>query len=174
LVHSEDVKKHLIERLDVPESAIAIKTSEKDDIEGKGIDLRAEDCPVQWIITKAALQEGWDCPFAYILVSLNNTRRQQSMTQLVGRVLRQPDAEKTAFDELNESYVFCLKQRAADTVDQVRKALEQEGYKGEMMSVVDRSETGGQLNGDRESKMRPEFRHYYRQFEGKVYLPRFC
>jgi type III restriction enzyme len=88
LVHSEEVKEHLMQRLGIAEAAIAIKTSEKDDIEG--IDLLAEGCPIEWIITKAALQEGWDCPFAYILVSLNNTGSQQSMTQLVGRVLRQP------------------------------------------------------------------------------------
>ncbi|MGD0010254.1 MAG: DEAD/DEAH box helicase family protein [Terriglobia bacterium] len=172
LVHSEQVKKHLIERLDVPKSAIAIKTSEKDDIEG--IDLLAEDCPVEWIITKAALQEGWDCPFAYILVSLNNTGRQQSMTQLVGRVLRQPYAEKTRFDELNESYVFCLRRRAAEITGEVKKALEQEGYEGDLMSVVDRSDTEGHPTPERESAMRKEFRAYYREFDGKVYLPRFC
>src|SRR3990172_4257716 len=94
-VHSEDVKQYLMQREGVHESAIAIKTSDKDDIEG--IDLLAEGCPVEWIITKAALQEGWDCPFAYILVSLNNTGSQQSMTQLVGRVLRQPYVERTSF-----------------------------------------------------------------------------
>ena len=53
LVHSEDVKNYLIERLNVHETAIAIKSSEKDDIEG--IDLLAEGCPIEWIITKAAL-----------------------------------------------------------------------------------------------------------------------
>src|SRR5439155_9977157 len=37
LVHSEHVKQHLIEKLGVPEVAIAIKSSSKDDIEG--IDL---------------------------------------------------------------------------------------------------------------------------------------
>src|SRR3989442_1112164 len=84
------------------ETAIAIKSSEKDDIEG--IDLLEDGCPVEWIITKSALQEGWDCPFAYVLVSLNNTASQQSMTQLVGRVLRQPNVAKTSFPELNESY----------------------------------------------------------------------
>ena len=172
LVHSEHVKKHLMERLGVPESAIAVKTSEKDDIEG--IDLLAEGCPVEWIITKAALQEGWDCPFAYILVSLNNTARQQSMTQLVGRVLRQPNAQKTAFDDLNESYVFCLQRRATEIASEVKKALEQEGYEGDMMSVVDRSETGGRPNGERELSIRKEFLRYYREFDGKVYLPRFC
>ena len=172
LVHSEHVKTYLMERLDVPEAAIAVKTSEKDEIED--IDLLAEDCPIQWIITKAALQEGWDCPFAYILVSLNNTARQQSMTQLVGRVLRQPNAKRTSFNDLNESYVFCLQRRASDIVKEVKKALEQEGYEGDLMSVVDRSESGGRSDGERESLIRKEFRRYYREFDGKVYLPRFC
>ena len=68
------------------------------------------------------MQEGWDCPFAYILVSLNNTGSQQSMTQLVGRVLRQPYVERTLFDELNESYVFCLRRKATDISREVKKA----------------------------------------------------
>ena len=65
-------------------------------------------CPVEWIITKSALQEGWDCPFAYILVSLNNTQSTTGMTQIVGRILRQPFQERAPadFSELNESYVF--------------------------------------------------------------------
>jgi type III restriction enzyme len=171
-VHSEDVKDYLMQRLGIPEAAIAIKTSEKDDIEG--IDLLADGCPVEWIITKAALQEGWDCPFAYILVSLNNTGSQQSMTQLVGRVLRQPYIEKTLFDELNESYVFCLRRKASDITREVKKALEQEGYEGDAMSVIDRSEESGKPGDKREINMREEFRRFYRRFEGKVYLPRFC
>jgi type III restriction enzyme len=170
-VHSEDVKEHLMQRLGVPEAAIAIKTSEKDDIEG--VDLLADGCPVEWIITKAALQEGWDCPFAYILVSLNNTGSKQSMTQLVGRVLRQPYIEKTPFDALNQSYVYCLRRRASDITDEVKKALEQEGYEGDTMSVVDRSEEGGQVAETEQARMREEFRRYYRPFEGKVYLPLF-
>jgi type III restriction enzyme len=175
LVHSEHVKKHLVERLDIPESAIAVKTSEKDDIEG--IDLLAEGCPVEWIITKAALQEGWDCPFAYILVSLNNTAKKQSMTQLVGRVLRQPYAQKATVgdsDGLNESYVFCLRRSAEAVASEVKKALEQEGYEGDLMSVVDRSDNNSKTQGEREAFMRKQFLRYYREFDGKVYLPRFC
>ena len=171
-IHSEDVKQYLMQREGVHESAIAIKTSDKDDIEG--IDLLAEGCPVEWIITKAALQEGWDCPFAYILVSLNNTGSQQSMTQLVGRVLRQPNVERTPFDELNESYVFCLKRKAADISREVKKALEQEGYEGDAASVVDRSTEDGKAGQKRVATIREEFRRYYREFEGKIYLPRFC
>lgn len=172
LVHSEGVKEHLIQRLGVQEACIAIKSSEKDDIEG--IDLMAEGCPVEWIITKAALQEGWDCPFAYVLVSLNNTGSQQSMTQLVGRVLRQPDTQRTEFDELNQSFVFCLRRRASDITKEVKKALEKEGYEGDAMSVVDRSGEEGRKATNQEARMRDEFRRYYKKFDGKVYLPRFC
>jgi type III restriction enzyme len=171
-VHSEDVKEHLIQRLGVPETAIAIKSSAKDDIEGR--DLLDESCPIEWIITKAALQEGWDCPFAYILVSLNNTASEQSMTQLVGRVLRQPDVTKTDFDALNESYVYCLRKKAAKITREVKKALEKEGYEGDAASVVDRS--GETRKAEKRTvSIRREFRKHYRKpFEGKIYLPRFC
>jgi type III restriction enzyme len=172
LVHSEDVKDHLV-RLGVHHSAIAIKTSQTDDIEG--IDLLAEGCPIEWIITKSALQEGWDCPFAYILVSLSNTGSKQSMTQLVGRVLRQPYAERTPFKELNESYVYCLRRRAVDISREVKKALEREGYEGDMESVVDRSDPAATRGDKSEPGIRREFLKYYRKpFAGKIYLPRFC
>lgn len=62
LVHSEDVREYLTQRLSVPYEAVKVKTSEDDGLED--VDLMDPECPVQWIITKAALQEGWDCPFA--------------------------------------------------------------------------------------------------------------
>jgi len=172
VIHSEDVKEYLIQRLSIPAERVKIKSSDKDDIEG--IDLMADDCPVEWIITKAALQEGWDCPFAYILVSLNNTQSKLSMTQLVGRVLRQPFVEKTPFPELNESYVYCLRQRAEAVVQDVRAALQNEGYEGDAASVIDRSE-GGAAAPTQTAAMQEKFRQVYRQpFEGRIFLPRFC
>lgn len=171
VIHSEQVKEYLMQRLGVNETEIAIKSSEKDDIEG--IDLLAEGCRINWIITKAALQEGWDCPFAYVLVSLNNTGSAQSMTQLIGRVLRQPFAEKTERDALNESYVYCLRLRADAIAKDVKKALEKEGYEDGDGSVADRS-------GEKEAEpkqfsfFRREFKTLYRPFDGKIYLPRFC
>ncbi len=172
VIHSEDVREYLIQRLSIPAERVKIKTSVQDDIEG--IDLMAEDCPVEWIITKAALQEGWDCPFAYILVSLNNTQSKLSMTQLVGRVLRQPFVEKTPFPELNESYVYCLRQRAEAVVQDVRAALQNEGYEGDAASVIDRSE-GGAASPTQTATMQEKFRQVYRQpFEGRIFLPRFC
>jgi type III restriction enzyme len=173
VIHSEDAREYLVQRLGIPAERVRVKSSERDDIEG--IDLLAEDCPVEWIITKSALQEGWDCPFAYILVSLNNTRSQLAMTQLVGRVLRQPFAEKTGTTELDESYVYCLRAQAREVIKDVRAALLKEGYEGSAASVVDRSGDTAAGAPMRTAAMRPEFStHYKRPFAGRIFLPRFC
>jgi type III restriction enzyme len=172
-IHSEQVKEYLIERLGVPEGAIAIKTAETDGLED--INLLDPLCPVEWIITKSALQEGWDCPFAYILVSLNNVGSGLSMTQLVGRILRQPYQERTPYEDLNESYVFCLHRRAGEIAREVKRALEKEGYEGDAASAVVDATDPDYRRPQRTVRIRDEFLSYYRKpYEGKIYLPHFC
>ncbi|MCC7294021.1 MAG: DEAD/DEAH box helicase family protein [Phycisphaerales bacterium] len=172
-VHANEVAEYLAQKLSIAREAIKIKSAENDGLED--IDLLEEGCQVEWIITKSALQEGWDCPFAYILVSLNATGSGTAMTQLVGRVLRQPFQSRIPdFPQLNESYVFCLKQRAGEAAKLVKKALENEGYEGEIESLV--------RSGERETQpnlfdipIRTDFaRLYGRPFQGKIYLPKFC
>jgi type III restriction enzyme len=139
------------------------------------MDLLAEDCVVEWIITKAALQEGWDCPFAYILVSLANVQSQTSITQLVGRVLRQPFVQKTPFPLLNESYVYCRHPRTYEVVRQIRAALQKEGYEGDQKSVVDQSSEEASATATKTSVIRTEFRNIYvGPIMGKIFIPRFC
>jgi type III restriction enzyme len=172
-IHSEQVKAYLIERLGVSENAVAVKTSETDGLED--INLLDPLCPVQWIITKSALQEGWDCPFAYILVSLCNVGSGLSMTQIVGRVLRQPYQQRTPYPELNESYVFCLHKRAGEIAREVKKALEKEGYEGDLESAVVDASAPGYRRPQTTAHIREEFLTYYKKpYAGKIYLPRFC
>jgi type III restriction enzyme len=125
-IHSEDVREHLINILGVPADEVVVKTSEKDEL--REIDdvggLMAKDCRVRYIITKQALQEGWDCAFAYVLVILTNPASKNALTQLVGRILRQPFAKKTGLQELDESYVFCFQQKAQTLMEQVRNGFE--------------------------------------------------
>jgi type III restriction enzyme len=173
-IHSEDVREHLRQKLDVPDTAIKVKSSATDELEN--LDLMDPESPVEWIITKSALQEGWDCPFAYILVSLDNTGSARAMTQLVGRVLRQPYQERVEkHPELNESYAYCLHDKPAEVLKQVKKALEKEGYEGDAESLV-REEVEGRGNAPhRVAKWRHGVRELYtRPFEGKIFLPRFC
>lgn len=173
-IHSEDVREYLIERLDVRREAIAVKSAATDELV-EHADLLDEGCPIEWIITKSALQEGWDCPFAYILVSLSKTGSGQSMTQLVGRILRQPFQEATSAHELNESYVYCRHLKSSEIAAQVKTALENEGYEGDLQGAVAVEGERKSQDGKRKISIRPEFLELYRpQFDGKIYLPHFC
>ncbi len=168
-IHAEDVKDYLIKQCGIPIEQIAIKSSEKDDIEG--IELLAKDCQVRYIITKHALQEGWDCAFAYILTILNNPSSELSITQLVGRILRQPKAKKTKVKELDESYVFCFRPRAKEILENIRKGFEGEGL-GDLAGkvVVEEGETEA-VDVTKEKIV--GYRDHFKKFEGKIYLPKF-
>jgi type III restriction enzyme len=168
-IHAEDVKDYLIKQCGIPIEQIAIKSSEKDDIEG--IELLAKDCQVRYIITKHALQEGWDCAFAYILTILNNPGSELSITQLVGRILRQPKARKTKVKELDESYVFCFRPRAKEILENIRKGFEGEGLGDLAGKVV--VEEGESEMVDATKERIVGYRDKFKKFEGKIYLPKF-
>ena len=69
LVHALDVKAWLM-TAGLDEAEIAIKTADTNDLANpENQELSAPTNRVRAIITKAALQEGWDCPFAYVLCS---------------------------------------------------------------------------------------------------------
>ena len=127
-IHAEDVREYLIANLGVPAAAIRVKSAENDELGRE--DLLSELSQVRWIITKAALMEGWDCPFAYLLVMLDNTRAQRAITQLVGRVMRQPYARRTGRDALDRCYVVCHNANVGEVVGQVKQGLESEGLTG--------------------------------------------
>ena len=136
-IHAEDVREYLTQNLGIPADCVRVKSSESDEL-GKD-DLLSEYSPVRWIITKAALMEGWDCPFAYLLVMLDNTRAQRALTQLVGRVMRQPQARRTQREALDQCYVYCMNTDVGVAVQQVKNGLEQEGLTGLGGEVVSES-----------------------------------
>ena len=89
--------------------------------------------------------EGWDCPFAYLLVMLDNTQAQRAITQLVGRVMRQPHAQLTGRESLDQCYVYCNNTEVGTVVTQVKNGLESEGLTGlgdEVMRVSDSQQAG--------------------------------
>lgn len=169
-VHAEDVKEYLMKQAGVPEEQIAIKSTEKDDIEG--IDLLSKDCVIRFIITKQALQEGWDCPFAYVLCSLTKSQSETSMTQLIGRVLRQPYAKKTGVRELDECYVYSFQHDTTKLVKGIKQNLEGEGL----------GDLAGRIAVDNDDAENPEYledkaisyRDKFKKFAGKIFLPFFA
>jgi type III restriction enzyme len=132
-IHAEDVREYLTQ-LGVPANTIRVKSAENDELGREN--LLSEFSQVRWIITKSALMEGWDCSFAYLLVMLDNTQAQRAITQLVGRVMRQPHAqlvgvgEPNPYEVLNQCYVYCHNADVGAVVEQVRNGLEAEGLTG--------------------------------------------
>ena len=165
-VHANDVRKFLHERLGAKDGEVAEKSSAEDELSVH--DLMADNCPVRFILTKAALQEGWDCPFAYVLAVLDETTAGTALTQMIGRILRQPHAEyfpesRTA---LNQSHVFVHRQNVADAVAKVREGLSSEGMGdlGELVRAAGTISTGGNVH-----EVTVERRAAFRR---RIFLPR--
>lgn len=97
------IKEFLLGELKISEDEIAIKTAKNDEI--SGIDLLSPKCTIRYIITVNALKEGWDCPFAYVLVSVANIGSRIAVEQTMGRILRLPHAVEKKNLELNYSFV---------------------------------------------------------------------
>jgi type III restriction enzyme len=142
---------------------IAIKTSAQNDIED--VNLFASDCAFRYIITKEALREGWDCSFAYILGIVPNVNSDTSITQLIGRILRQPNAKKTGIKELDESYVYYAKGDTRQMIERVDAGFKNEGLE-DLMSKV-RIKDRGEESQTKAVKIRKEFKKY----PGAFYLP---
>ena len=142
-IHAEDVREYLTQNLNVPSNAVRVKSAENDELGREN--LLSEFSQVRWIITKSALMEGWDCPFAYLLVMLDNTQAQRAITQLVGRVMRQPHAQLTGRESLDQCYVYCNNTDVGTVVTQVKNGLEAEGLTGlgdEIMGAPDSQQAG--------------------------------
>ena len=134
-IHADDAQAYLLQ-LGFQPRQIAIKTSEKDELrQPENLNLTSPQNDVRAIITKQALQEGWDCPFAYVLCALSAGRNAAAMTQLVGRILRQPDTIKTQNVALDSCYVYCHDVETGEVVKRVKASLEGEGMGDLMLSV---------------------------------------
>ena len=128
-IHAEDVRAYLIQNLSVPESQIRVQSSENKELGHE--DLLSEHSPVRWILTKDALKEGWDCSFAYVLALLDNTTATTAMTQMVGRIMRQPYAQRIETSKaLNQCYIYCYNKDVGRAVEGVKTGLENEGLTG--------------------------------------------
>ena len=125
IIHAEDAKDYLVKELGMKPEEVRIKGGEKN--ETRDDDLLSPFCPVRAIITKYALQEGWDCPFAYVLALLDKGTANTALTQMIGRVLRQPYAEATGETDLDMAHVFCFKKEVNEAVEHIRRGLEREG-----------------------------------------------
>jgi type III restriction enzyme len=164
-IHAEDVKDWLLTG-GFDQAEIAIKTAQQNDLnDPENQDLLSPTNRVRAIITKQALQEGWDCPFAYVLCSLAASSNLKAMTQLVGRILRQPGALKTGIEALDECHVITHHADTASVVEAIKDGLEQDGL-GDLVLRVTQDDKTGAAQTARTIKRRPAFA------TTEIYLPK--
>ncbi len=100
------LRQHLLDKKFATEPEIVIATGDQRGLDG--VDLFDPACAVRFVITVEALQEGWDCSFAYVLCSLQNVRSGKDVEQLLGRVLRMPYATRRKSPALNRAYAHVV------------------------------------------------------------------
>lgn len=116
---------------------IAVATGEQKELDG--IVLAEPTCPIRFVITVKALKEGWDCPFAYVLCSLQDMKSGKDVEQLLGRVLRMPYARARQQPEMAKAYAHVVSiatARAADALaDRLVNNMGFERYEAQMAIV---------------------------------------
>ena len=123
----KDLKARLVSEYGLAEAAIKISVGSLDELK-EVKDINAANCPVRVIITVEKLREGWDCPFAYVLCSLKETRSATAIEQIVGRILRLPGAKPKQHPDLNCAYAFSVSDSMPEVLNELRQALESNGF----------------------------------------------
>lgn len=61
---------------------------------------------IEFLLFKQAIDTGWDCPRAHILVKLRDIKSDTFEIQTVGRILRMPQQKHYEDENLNTGYIF--------------------------------------------------------------------
>ena len=64
------------------------------------------DNEIEFLIFKQAIDTGWDCPRAHILVKFRESHSETFEIQTVGRILRMPEQKHYASEDLNRGYIY--------------------------------------------------------------------
>src|SRR5690606_21652095 len=99
------------------------------------------------------------------LCSLAANTSLKAMTQLVGRILRQPGALKTGIEALDECYVITHHADTAKVVGAIKEGLEQDGL-GDLVLRVTQDDKSASGKVTRTIKRRPAFA------TTEIYLPK--
>jgi type III restriction enzyme len=119
------LRKSLFDDFKIPAEEVAEGTGSKWDLPDN---LLTRESPVRYVLTVAALREGWDCPFAYILCSVSNLSSKSAVEQILGRILRLPQAKAKEHPELNVAYAFATSTQFVEAARALEEALVDSGF----------------------------------------------
>lgn len=123
----EPLRDKLCADFGVSRDEVKISVGARDELKDAG-DIASPQCKIRFIITVQKLREGWDCPFAYVLCSLKETRSATAIEQIVGRILRLPNARPKCHPDLNCAYALSVSDSLPEVLNELREALESNGF----------------------------------------------
>lgn len=126
-VHVAQVLRFLEDEAKISRDQIAIRTGKQNELPVSKV-LLSRQSDIRYIITVNALREGWDCPFAYVLVSVSNLGARISVEQTIGRIMRLPYVKEYKEKELNQAYIFATTNNFATASKAVISGLQENGY----------------------------------------------
>ena len=68
--------------------------------------IREPDNEIEFLIFKQAIDTGWDCTRAHILVKFRESHSETFEIQTVGRILRMPEQKHYASEDLNRAFLY--------------------------------------------------------------------
>ena len=116
-------------------------------------ELNTNDSKVEYLIFKMAIDTGWDCPRAQILLKFREVNSIVFEIQTVGRILRMPEAKHYTDEALNRSYVYSNIQSIAikkeiynPNIIKTYNSKVKEEYKPDIKIAINAQSTQDQLN----------------------------
>ena len=150
----DKVAEFLTEDKRIPREQIAIHATGHNDLD-KVDDISSPDCPIRYVITVQKLREGWDCPFAYVLCSVAELSSRTAVEQLLGRVMRMPNARRKTRDVLNRAYAFVASSDFQESANALKDGLI-DGSGFDRLEAQELVKSHGQLQFDEE---RADYEH---------------
>jgi len=124
----EPLRERLASEFGIAKEQVKISVGTNDELPSAEAIKSPKEPAVRFIITVQKLREGWDCPFAYVLCSLKETRSATAIEQIVGRILRLPNAQAKQHPDLNCAYAFSVSDSLPEVLNELREALESNGF----------------------------------------------
>jgi type III restriction enzyme len=124
----EPLRERLASEFGIPKEQVKISVGALDELPSADEIKSPKEPAVRFIITVQKLREGWDCPFAYVLCSLKETRSATAIEQIAGRILRLPNAKAKQHPDLNCAYAFSVSDSITAVLAELREALESNGF----------------------------------------------
>lgn len=93
----------------IPKEEIAIKTSILDEL--TNVELRSETCNIRYVITSSDLTGNWRCPFAYVMVSMDERHTPSHLLTILNCMLPLPYSYSHSIPLLNAGYILTANTR---------------------------------------------------------------